>query len=704
MQSRRAMWVVPVGAAGMLAAAVALTAHGQDRPAGDPKYYQGQVTLPPPGMPTTAPVKTGGAPSTWGPPPVNTTTPGMGVTFLPPPGMSPPAGGSAAPGAMAGGVRPRITQPVVAGPDGVQPMTGAKPAPPTGGSPPYFPSARPPAPALPPPTLSVEPGPAAPPPSKPEPRPAGLPEPQPLSPGGDTRTPPNPLRTSQPALPVPQVIPQVTASKPTDVEPTPATAPAGLLSRQAPQVTVEAEFKEKDGIGVGQPWTYDLVVRNVGTAPVSNVRLDDELPLKATFVGSEPTAETGGDRLSWSLGTLEPGVEKRVKVTVRPGEEGELRSRATVTFSTSVEARVKVTRPRVTVAVTGPETSRVGTKVPFQIKLTNSGSGPASRVSLMARFSDGLTHPQGQVIEAELAGLKAGETRTLSLEADAVRGGPQNCVLTAAADGSAAESARATLTLVEPMLTVKQHGPARCLVKGEPTYQIELANPGTATTDPVVVRAVLPAGFEFVAATDGGEYQPTNTAVGWRLPGLAAGGSKTLTLKVRAVQPVDGAIRTVVVAVADPTAASGIVPVEARTGAKPMLLEARAETAVKAEGVPALRFEVVDVEDPIEVGKEAIYEVRVTNQGTGPCTNVRIVADLAEGTSYVAAQGVTNARPNGQQLVFEPIPNLGVKAEAVYRVRVKGTVAGDHRFRVRLACDQISTPVVKEENTRFYKE
>jgi hypothetical protein len=31
-------------------------------------------------------------------------------------------------------------------------------------------------------------------------------------------------------------------------------------------------------------------------------------------------------------------------------------------------------------------------------------------------------------------------------------------------------------------------------------------------------------------------------------------------------------------------------------------------------------------------------------------------------------------------------------------------VPGDLRFRVRMACDQIKTPVVKEENTRFYKQ
>ncbi len=55
-------------------------------------------------------------------------------------------------------------------------------------------------------------------------------------------------------------------------------------------------------------------------------------------------------------------------------------------------------------------------------------------------------------------------------------------------------------------------------------------------------------------------------------------------------------------------------------------------------------------------------------------------------------------------LVFDPIPTLAVKGEAVYRVKVRGTAAGDLRFRVQLTCDQVRTPVVKEESTRFYKE
>ena len=104
----------------------------------------------------------------------------------------------------------------------------------------------------------------------------------------------------------------------------------------------------------------------------------------------------------------------------------------------------------------------------------------------------------------------------------------------------------------------------------------------------------------------------------------------------------------------------------------------------------------------MRVGKETIYEIRVMNQGTGPCSNVQVVADLAEGTTAAGATGATNAKVAGQQITFEPVAQFGVKQEAVYKVRVKSAQAGDFRFRVRLSCDQVRTPVVKEENTRFY--
>ncbi len=135
------------------------------------------------------------------------------------------------------------------------------------------------------------------------------------------------------------------------------------------------------------------------------------------------------------------------------------------------------------------------------------------------------------------------------------------------------------------------------------------------------------------------------------------------------------------------------------------ILEQKTETAIKAEGVAAIKFEVTDLEDPVEVGKEAVYEIRVTNPGHRQSAPTCSLWPLcAEGTTLHRLERSEPGQSPGSTLIFDPIQQLGVKGEVVYRVRVKSSVAGDMRFRVQLSCDQVRTPVVKEESTSFYKE
>src|SRR5262249_40219650 len=124
-------------------------------------------------------------------------------------------------------------------------------------------------------------------------------------------------------------------------------------------------------------------------------------------------------------------------------------------------------------------------------------------------------------------------------------------------------------------------------------------------------------------------------------------------------------------------------------------LEAKAETPVRVEGVPALMFEVVDLEDPIPVGKETTYEIRVVNQGTCPCTNILLTASLSEGVTPTTITAPMRYKVQGRQIVFEPFPKLATKADAVVRIRVRGDQASDARCRVQLSCDQFAQPVVK---------
>ena len=498
------------------------------------------------------------------------------------------------------------------------------------------------------------------------------------------------------------VTPPTSGLVPAAATPGESNSPGALPAKQSPAVTVEYEMPES--VSVGQAFSYTLIVRNNSSAAVGGVRVEQELPVGAAYVSSEPAGEAMGEgKMGWSIGKLNGSTDKRINVTIKPAEEGELRGRATVLFTSTIEARTKVTRPRIAVAVSGSDVIKVGDKVPFQIKLSNTGTGPASKIGLRAQFSDGLTHTQGPVIEADILNLSAGAVRTLTLEVTASKPGQQQCQITAFVEGNAPESAKSTVTLVEPQLVVKQTGPAKCLVKAEPTYSIELSNPGTATTDPIQLWTVVPEGFDFIQGSDGAIYNPSNRSCHWKLGGMAAGASKGVTLKLRSSVQTEAVIRTVAQASAPVEAqpqVGGIVPV----AAKGKTLEARAETTVKSEGVPALRFDLSGAEGLVEVGKEAIYDIRVMNQGTGPCTNVQLIAELADGTAATKNDGPTLGRTTGQQIIFDPIAQLGVKGEAVYRVRVKGTLPGDMRFRMKLTCDQIKTPVVKEENTRFYKE
>jgi uncharacterized repeat protein (TIGR01451 family) len=639
---------------------------------------------------------------------VGAQTPGAGGSSkLPPPTMpapnyTPPADGVKPAGGylpaptqpQAG--KPRLTNPVVASADGVRPAGGQLP-------PPSMDIPSPPAksPALPPPSATMEP--AAAPPGVPA-LPAGvLPVPAAPETKPAVAAPP-----AVPAIPVPQpggttpstlpILPSPEAPT-TPVRATPATV--GLPNKVAQNLSIEAICPET--VTYGAEFRYELIVRNSGTAAVSGVRVDDQVPTGAKYVGSDPPAEVSGDHLSWSVGTLDAGAEKRLAIRVKPLEEGEVKSRAVVTFSTSVDAKTKVTRPRIAVAVTGMEMCKAGEEAIFQLRVSNSGTGPAQRMVVQAVLTEGLLHAQGAKLEMEMANLAAGETRTVPLRVSAAKAGLQACQVTVAAEGSPDSTARASVNVVEPLLQIAQSGPAKCLVRAEPTYEITLTNPGTATTDPVGLYAVLPEGFEYVHASDNAAFSASNRAVVWKLAGLAPSGTKTVSLKLRSIAAGDGLLRTIAqTAPEQPVVGPAGVGVLAKPTTR--VLEAKTETSIKSEGVAAVRFEVLDLDDPVEVGKEAVYEVRVTNQGTGACTNVQLVAAIAEGTEYKGSSGPTQVKAQGQHLVFEPIATLAAKGEAVYRVKIRGSGAGDSRFRVQLTCDQVRTPVVKEESTRFYKQ
>jgi len=458
-------------------------------------------------------------------------------------------------------------------------------------------------------------------------------------------------------------------------------APPAKSPAAAPTVLVEKRGPES--VNAGTTLAYDVVVRNLGQSAVANVRVEDELPPGTRFVSSDPPAETTADRLQWTLGVLDAGAERKLRVEVQPGQDGEFFSTATVTFSTTAALQARVVRPKLAVTMTGPAQATAGDSVPLAIRVSNPGTGPIQNLILRVKLPAGLQHPNGHHIEADLGPLPAGDSRDVPLKLTASAGGAQLAEVIAAAEAGLEANARAHVQVAQPLLQLRRNGPAKVLFKGEVVEEWEVANPGNAPTGDVRVTEVLPVGMEFVGATDGAIYDPVGRAVTWKLGPQAPGTTRKVVLKAKASAVGDQTTRAIA---------------SAERG-----LEARADGTVAVEGIPALALELVDLEDPVEVGGELTYEVRVVNQGSCPCTNIRIVAEAPDGLLPVEATGPVAHAIQGAQIAFEPLPRLATKADVVYRIKVRGVQPGDYRFRVQMTCDQSRLPVTKEEGSRVYK-
>jgi uncharacterized repeat protein (TIGR01451 family) len=120
------------------------------------------------------------------------------------------------------------------------------------------------------------------------------------------------------------------------------------------------------------------------------------------------------------------------------------------------------------------------------------------------------------------------------------------------------------------------------------------------------------------------------------------------------------------------------------------------------EGLAAILLEVVDIQDPIEVGTNSTYVISVTNQGSAADTNINIVATLPDALEYVTSEGPTEAMVNGNVVAFTPLAHLTAKETATYRVEVKGIKTGDIRFHVELNSGQMTSPVMETESTTIY--
>ena len=400
---------------------------------------------------------------------------------------------------------------------------------------------------------------------------------------------------------------------------------------------------------------------------------------------SDPKAVNDGDVLSWDVGSLVPAQEKRIDLQLVAETKAAFNCMAQVTFSGSSTLKVQVREPKLAIKAAMPEHVVLGDTATVSLTdVSNPGDGAADRVRLKATLADGLEYARGKVFEVELGSLAAGEESGVQLVCLATTSGIHVVDCIAQADAGLKAQDTAKVDVVLPRLDLVVSGPHLRYVDRHAVYSLKVTNPGSAPASNVSVVHQLPPGFKFDKATAGGREDFASRTVSWFIGDLMPGESREV--QVEAVAVAVGEHKHVAVA----------------TGGRGLKTEAEVVTHV--EGLSALMMELADTDDPIEVGAETTYEMRVTNTGSKMETNVELVCTVPDHMEFRAAKcnAGCRCRVEGREVIFEPLPKLAPRADAIYRVVVRGLAPGDMHFRARIRADGLSEAIMREESTKVY--
>ncbi len=534
--------------------------------------------------------------------------------------------------------------------------------------------------------------------SKPTDQPKGSESPKPISefpPGLPLEKPAAPTmvitQPTNPALPAQlnpariQVEPsQALSTQKIDLPGLPMASSVVGSGKQQPALTIE--WTGPPTIRVNQKLPAQFHVKNTSTTTVENVVVRHRLGQGVTVKFSEPQAVNDGGELVWQLGTLAPEQTRRIELHLESSTRGPLNCQASVTFTAVAAHQVQVREPQLVVKVRAPEKIVAGENVTLLYAISNPGDGITEAVKVKTILPDGVEHARGKVVELDVGSLAPKEIRTMQLVCQAMGQGTQKCVVVATGDGSLNSEDTCKFEILMPSLNVAMSGPKLRYLDRPATYTLKVTNPGSAPANQVEVQELIPTGFKFHQASNDGRFQESTRLVTWNLGELQPGQAKEVTVNLVPIET--GEHRLLAMA-------------KATRG-----LKSEAEVRTQVEGLPSLAIEVGHVDDPIEVGAETAFEIRLVNTGTKTETNVQIICTIPEQLEFKGARCSTTlgCRQEGRELIFEPLARLAPKADVIYRVQVRGIAAGDVRFRTCIRADGLKDPVLRDQSMRIYSD
>jgi len=459
--------------------------------------------------------------------------------------------------------------------------------------------------------------------------------------------------------------------------------------------TLLVEVATPARMAVGRNYDYQIRVTNLTkNLTLENVGVFQTVGEGFAVESSEPKpAKSEAGLASWSIPKLGPGEAATIKVNALGERVGTASSCIRVAYEPTLCVATEFVKPEVQVIKEAPKAVDICEPIRLRYLVKNTGTGAVRGLRLRDDLPKGLTTADGKTaVAAEIGDLAEGQSREIAVEANASQTGDYTSRAVAEGQDQLRAGSNQTVTAVrQPKLTVNIVGPDAEYMNQRVTYQATVKNEGEATARKARLRIEADRNAKVIrvskATSDAAAPTVQGNTLTWDLGDLEPGKSSVISLTTTARTKDEETHKAT---------ASYTCP---RGGDFARAVTATIRTEVIA--LPALLLELVDKQDPIQVGSNEVYTIVVLNQGEGEDRNVKVVCRLPEGLTYVEAAGPTKATASGQDVTFGAIDRLAPKEKATWTLTAKATKPGDVRTKVELSSEYLTTPVPETEPTRL---
>lgn len=433
----------------------------------------------------------------------------------------------------------------------------------------------------------------------------------------------------------------------------------------------------------GQEYSFEYHLTNLTSDTLQAVNLDASGFQNLTLISSNPGGDMGGGGVTWNIGDIPPGATKKIVAKGKSASTGTASACLSAAFSKSLCASTIVVEPSLKLTKEATPRTLVCNEIMLKYVVSNPGSGVAQNVQITDDLPNGLKTVDGRSrVQANVGNLAPKQSKEVLVKAKASSIGEYESGATATATGGVTAESNDTTTVVQqPKLAITTNCPKTRYIGRDVEFEYKVTNTGNAVAANTIVDATIPAGTKVKGAAP--QASANSQVVSWNLGSLSPGSSRTMTMSVT------------------PSTPSTLLSKATAKAECATPVSDSCQTDVR--GIPAILMEVVDLEDPIEVGENVTYVVTITNQGSAVDTNIRITCDIPNASRYVSSSGATRGSAQGQKLTFAPLPSLAPKEKAQWRIIVTAVEEGDIRFAVQLDSDQLTRPVNENEATFHYK-